>query len=395
MGIRLYHQVGHNPSWNIESFKGNCGDGLIFSPVHQQKEKIEELDAELKSRAVFDPQYYLPNSQKRKLLTYPFFPETLSGSGGFKTQDFPLIALESAKFCVGFQVEQGFEKIVIPARFINEMVSDYIDRQEEYTVRPFLEALQSVGTDKPVFLSLPITSAMVEDKGFRTKLLNWVTGFPEISGLYILVNNERATKQIQSPSFLEAYLDLLVELTRVDLALIVGHTNTESLLFSLIDDAVLTFGSFENTRMFSIDKFIESDEDRRGPKARIYLPGLLNWILFGHAAEIRRDAPKIWDRIYVSTDYAEEAFGLKVEPYFNQPQLYKHHFECFYGQMTELSKLDVTNRYTKLKDWFQQAIANHNEVKNLPLDLDVHGNGAHVEVWLDVLNRFYRKYLKA
>ena len=91
MAIRIYHQVGHNATWNIEMLKEGCGDGLIFSPVHQQKERIEELESKLKVRAIFDPQYYLPNSQKRKLQSYPFFPETLSG--GFKTVDFPLIAL--------------------------------------------------------------------------------------------------------------------------------------------------------------------------------------------------------------------------------------------------------------------------------------------------------------
>ncbi len=393
MAIRIYHQVGHNATWNIEMLKEGCGDGLIFSPVHQQKERIEELESKLKVRAIFDPQYYLPNSQKRKLQSYPFFPETLSG--GFKTVDFPLIALESAKLCVAFQIDQGFEKIIIPARFIDEMITDYIERQEEYTVRPFLDALHQSGTDKPIFLTLPVTSAMVEDKGFRTNLLNWVTGFPEISGIYILVSDERATKQVQSEKYLEAYLDLLVELTKVDLGLIVGHTNTESLLFSLIDGAILTFGSFENTRMFSIDKFIESDEDRRGPKARIYLPGLLNWVLFSQAVELRKEAADIWKQIYMPTAHAEEVFAAKAEPHFNQPPLYKHHFECFYSQIQELSQLDVPRRYEKLREWFQQAIALHDEIKNIPMDLDAHGNGAHIQAWLNVLNRFYRNYLKA
>ncbi len=394
MGIRIYHQVGHNPNWNIESFTDDkCGDGLIFSPVHQPLQKLQQINIAIRKRSVFDPQYYLPNSQKKKLSTYPFFPERISG--GFSTQDFSLVALESAKQCIQFQIDQEFEKIIVPARYLDQMVSNYIEQQEEYTVHPFLKILEEIGTTTPIFLTLPLTSAMVEDKGFRTKVLNWVTSFPDISGIYVLVNHERPTKQIQSEPFLDAYLELLTDLAAVDLGLIIGHTNTESLLFSLIDESILTFGTFENTRMFSLDKFVESDEERQGPKARIYLPALLNWVQFSQAREIHNDASPLWSRIYRPTKYGDQALASKVEPYFNQSPLYKHHFVCFYEQVTKLAGLDIVQRYEQIKEWIQTALAFHQEIKSLPLDLDPHGNGNHLQPWLNCINRYYRKYLKA
>lgn len=393
MGIRIYHQVGHNPNWNLESFTtDSCGDGLIFSPVHQPKEKIEQIGFGIKKRSVFDPQYYLPNSQKKKLSSYPFFPEKISH--GFSTQDFPLVALESARQCIQFQLDQGFEKILIPARYHEEMVSDYIEQQEEYTVHPFLKVLAEIGTSKPIFLTLPLTSAMVQDKGFRTKILNWVTGFPEISGIYILVNYERPTKQIQSSDFLYSYMELMSELTSVGLGLIVGHANTESLLYSLVDESTQTFGSFENTRMFSLDKFVASEEDRQGPKARIYLPALLNWIQFNQAREIHDDKPALWSRIYRPTSYGDGVFASKVEPHFNQPPLYRHHFICFYEQIKNLASLRAVQRYELLREWIQTAMGLHREIRSLPLILDQHGSGDHLQPWLDTITRYYRNFLK-
>ena len=394
MSINIYHQVGHNSNWNIDSYvKDNCGDGLIFSPVHQAQDKIELLKDEIKNKSLFDPQYYLPNSQKKKLSTYKFFPEVITG--GFSTIEFPLLALESARQCVSFQLKNGFEKIIIPARYIDQMVSGYLDQQEEYTVLPFLKAIEEAGADVPIYITLPLTSHMIEDEGFRVKLLNWVTSFPELSGVYVLTSCERPTKQIQAAKFLEAHLDFLMALRNVDLDIIVGHTNTESLLYSLVDDITLTFGTFENTRMFSLDKFIESDEGRRGPKARIYLPGLLNWVQFSQAREIMKEDASLWSKIYIPTDYADQVLASDIEPYFNQPHLYKHHFICFYNQIQEVSSLNDNDRYEKIKDWIRNAISNHQEVSAMPLDLDAHGNGEHLQSWLDCANKFYRKYLKA
>lgn len=394
MSLNIYHQVGHNDNWNVDSLTNDhCGDGLILSPVHQNKERVEALGETIKQRSIFDPQFYLPNSQKRKLSSYPFFPETIAN--GFSTIDFPLVALDSAKRCVAFQIEQGFEKIIIPARFIDQMVTDYIERQEEYSVLPFLKAIEETGTDKQVFVTLPLTSHMIEDVGFRTNILNWVTGLNDITGVYLLVANERDTKQIQSREFLSAYLEFLMALRNVDLEIIVGHCNTESLLFSLVGDITLTYGTFENTRMFSIDKFIESEEERRGPKARMYLPGLLNWVLFSHAKEIMNDAPPIWERIYRPTEYGDATLKAKVEPYFNQPALYKHHFLCFSEQINILAAEPQVGRYDTLREWIRLAIQNHADVAGMHIDLDRHGNGDHLQPWLDTINTFYRRHLMA
>lgn len=393
MPIKIYHQVGHNDKWNLDSFaEDKCGDGLIFSPVHQNKDKIESVGDEIKKSSIFDPQYYLPNSQKKKLSTYPFFPEVISGS--FSTIDFSIYAIESARQCVKFQKDQDFEKVIIPTRFIDQMASNYFEQQEEYSVVPFLKAIEEAEISAPIYITVALTSHMIEDEGFRTKLLNWITSFPELSGVYMLASLERSTKQIQSDNFLSAYLDFMVTLRNVDLDIVVGHTNTESLIYSLIDDVTLSFGSFENTRIFSLDKFIESDGDRRGPKARIYLPGLLNWIQFNQAHEIMEEEPSLWSKIYEPTDYADRVLESNIEPTFNQPQLYKHHFICFYNQIQKIANLNTVERYEQISEWIKAAMSNHEQVKAMPIELDSHGNGDHLQFWLNSANKFYRKYLK-
>jgi len=392
MSIKLFHQCGHNTNWNKESFlDDDCGDGLILSPVHQNKSNIENMSSDIKNVSFFDPQYYLPSSQKKKLKTYEFFPESISN--GFATVDFTMHSLESAKQCLDFQIEQGFERLVIPARHFSEMEPDYTIKQDVYTVHPFLKAIDDIGTDKKIFLTVPLTAAMLTHEGYRTNILNWVTSYPRIDGVYLLVEDSRATKQIQDASYLKQYLKAVKELSDAGLVVTVGHTNTEGLLFSLIEDCEISFGAYENTRIFSVDKFVVSDEERRGPKARMYLPGLFNWIHFSHAKQIKEELPGVWGKIYSETSYAEDVLAAAAEPYFNQPALYKHYFMAFQEQIDELSDLSITDRYHWLRNNLLEAEKLYDEISRWPLDLDRHGKGEHINPWLDAINWYFREYL--
>lgn len=395
MANRLFHQCGHNDAWNKASFKDDkCGDGLIFSPVHTKHGDINKLDKRIRTSSLFDPQFYLPNSQKKKLKSYPFFPDTIAGDS-FSTSDYSLVALEAARLCIDFQLKNQFASVIIPARFLDQMHSDYTTRQEVYTVDPFLKVLTKLGIKKNITLTLPLTEHMVTDKIYRTGILNWVTSFPEISGVYLIVSHESSSKQIQSKDFLTAYLDFLLQLRKADLEVTIGYCNSEGLLYSLIEGCDITFGSFENTRMFSIDKFVITDEERRGPKPRIFSLGLLNWIQFSQAKEIRKASPDIWKQIYTPTVYAEAALNSAVEPTFNQSPLYMHHFKVYSDAFQEVRGLNLLKRYDVLRQRLKKAIELYSAIEELPIDLEKHSRGAHIQAWLDAINEHYRIHLKA
>ncbi|MCM8922154.1 MAG: hypothetical protein LC540_19195, partial [Candidatus Thiodiazotropha sp.] len=127
---------------------------------------------------------------------------------------------------------------------------------------------------------------------------------------------------------------------------------------------------------------------------RLYMPGLFNWIQYSQALQLRDGLVSVWDRIYVETTYAEEAFSSATEPHFNYPGLYKHYFLNFQDQITTLSKYSIADRYAFLRDMLRNAQQNYEEIENWPLDLDRHGRGDHIDPWLDSLNWFYRTFLR-
>lgn len=388
MNAKIFQQVGHNSNWNRDSLiEDNVGDGLIFSPVHQNKSAIEKIESEIKEKSFFDPQYYLPSSQKNKLQTYNFFPEVIAQ--GFDTVDFAQLANKSAQECLNFQLDQGFSRIVIPTRFFREMITDFQQRQEAYSVTPFLEELNGIAYHPPVLLTLPLTSSMIMDEGYRRNILNWVTSHQRIDGVYLFVVDDRNTKQYMDSAQLIANLKFFEELRNADLELVIGYCNTEALLYLMISGCSVSLGSFENTRMFSIEKFMKSDESRRGPKARIYLPGLLNWILFSEAKDIRNRFPKIWKQIHIPTKYSEKTFEANVEPTFNQPDLYKHHFITMNQQASELlSYENVAERKRILNRMVSDSISQYQVIGESGISLNQHSCGDHLNAWNHVLSHF-------
>jgi hypothetical protein len=376
---KLFHQCGHYSNWNIDSFTDDgCGDGLILSPVHMDKKAVSRLDDKIKHNALFDPQFYLPSSRKAKLSSYEFFPETITG--GFSTQEFSLVALKAAKACIAFQVECGFQKLVIPTRYIDQMLSDFVDRQNAYTVHPFLEVIHEMKPKAPVYLSLVMTSHMIKDRKYRTDILNWISSIPELAGIYLIPDCERTTKQIDDAETLIGLRALVSEIRRTGLEVLVGYLNTESLLLAVADDIGVTCGGFENTRIFSVDKFLESDDDRRGPKARIYLSGLFNWVQINQARQIRLQMPTVWKEIYSPSEESEKALAAPVDPTFNQAPLYKHHFKTISAQIASLNALDPGARKKALSDQVVKASGLYREIK-ARVEIEKHGSDAHLSAW--------------
>lgn len=380
MTIQILHQVGHNSNWNVDSFQQDvCGDGLLLSPLHQTRAAVENLDPKTRSVSMFDPQFYLPSSRKPKLQTYPFFPEVIEG--GFQTSTFAAHSAGIAVDCIEFQRSMGFRSIVVPTRFLDELYTDYVDRQRRFTVDSFMEA----AAGKTVCLSIAVTAAMIEDEGFRSRFLNWVTSYPNVEEVYLMYQHTRDTKQIQDAAFLKACLSFFNEIVGSGLKLTVGYTNVEGLLFASALDLTITMGSFENTRIFSVDKFLESEGERRGPKARIYLAGLLNWVQFQDAKTIQTRAPDVWNAVYTPTETGDAALALKVEPTFNQPQLYKHFFKNMHDQISTLKPLSLQERRLDLLERLRRARQLYSNLKEKGIELEKHGRGGHIDAWLKVL----------
>jgi len=47
--MKVYHQTGFRYKWNMDAFDQNIGDGLIYSPVNVDADKLNGYDEKYKN----------------------------------------------------------------------------------------------------------------------------------------------------------------------------------------------------------------------------------------------------------------------------------------------------------------------------------------------------------
>lgn len=190
--MRIFHQTGFREKWNIESFQKGVGDGLIYSPVNLDADKLLQLPASLKTTGWLDPQLYLLNEPKGSLHTYPYFPGNLKAD--FSTMDLDTSNIRLAELCVWFQEENNFDYLVIPIRYFDDNPTSFFTQSSEYFVLPFIDFVRRQNISKKILLSVIVKPIMLTDEVKRNEVLNWITGQVGIDGVYLIFENNFTSK---------------------------------------------------------------------------------------------------------------------------------------------------------------------------------------------------------
>ena len=82
---------------------------MIFSPVNDGPDRIMVLERDIRTRSLFDPQFYVPASERGKLPEFPFFPSAVMPA--LTTTDFETVCWGIARQCVEWQVQAGFSHV--------------------------------------------------------------------------------------------------------------------------------------------------------------------------------------------------------------------------------------------------------------------------------------------
>lgn len=388
--MRIYHQCGHYMRWNIDSFQSDqVGDGLIISPLNCKAERVEALPVGIRRCSIFDPQFYLPKSQKGKLATYPFFPATRCE--GLATSDLEKIMEHCAEECVRFQVDSDFEYVVIPTRYLDALPSNYLQQLDEQIVNPFLEAVRAVGSDKPVLLTVIAKAIQVTDSDQRDALLNWITGKDDIDGVYLILENARLTKQIKDADFLAGALKIIHALKLNDLRVVVGYNSTEGILYSIAGPDAVAMGCFENLRAFSSRRFDTTRIHSRSPQPRLYSPKLLQWIEYAYI-EALRERYSGWESLFGESPYTSLMFRPDFAWNSRRPELYRHYFFVFSDQVRTLAD-PLSERQRQVEAMVDEALGFFDTIQQAGIYPDEDSDGSHLPPWIGAMEN-YNRHLK-
>lgn len=382
--MKVYHQLGFRYNWNNDSFKSNIGDGLIFSPVNIEADKLKELDSQLKKNSFLDPQLYLLNVAKGELDTYPFFPGKLASN--FMTVDLHETNSKLAQICVDFQFENNFEYIIIPTRYYEDYPTNYFMQSTEFFVTPFCNYVKKKNIDRKVLLSVIVKNIMLIDEEKRNEVLNWITSHQNISGVYLIFEDNFTSKQIKDFDFLYNALKLISILKYNELEVHIGYSNTEGLLYSIAMPDSVSMGSYENLRSFSIKRFQDLGKSTmRSPNARLYSSKLLQWIDYQYIGAMKKLIPD-YETFFDDSDYKPLMFKPDFKWHFAKPEPYKHYFYVFNKQVKSLPN-GQRDRIDYIQEKLKEATTLFKRIEERVL-LDEDSDGSHLPTWYNVINAF-------
>ncbi len=389
--MKVYHQTGFRDKWNIESFQNGIGDGLIFSPINIDAEKLLRLDSSLKINSYLDPQLYLLNETKGTLETYPYFPGNIKA--GFTTPDLDNSHIPLAQLCVDYQVENNFEYLVIPTRYHQDNPTSFFIQSTEYFVTPFYDHVKEKQISKKILLSVIVKTIMLSDEEKRNEVLNWITGHQHIHGVYLIFENNFTSKQIKDFEYLLNALKFIKILKDNQMEVHVGYTNTEALLYSIAMPDAITVGAYENLRSFSIKRFQDAENSvMRSPNARLYSTKLLQWVDHVYIQAMKNIMPD-YAAYFDYSEFQPLMFKPEYRWHFNKSELYKHYFLVFSRQVKNLPP-SQPERVEKIKDIIKDALLSFNTIANSGVLLDDDSNGSHLPTWLNVITAFQKELVK-
>lgn len=385
--MKVYHQTGFRDNWNRESYLKGIGDGLIYSPVNIDADKLLGIDRSLKISSFLDPQLYLLAEAKGNLHTYPYFPGNLKPD--FSTPDLDNSNLQIAKLCIDYQLDNEFEYLVIPTRYNEDNPTSYFLQSTEFFVLPFCEYVRDNKIEKKILLSVIVKSIMLSDKEKRDEVLNWITSHQQVDGVYLIFENNFSYKQIKDFDFLLNALQFIRILKENKMEVHIGYTNTEAILYSIAMPDSITIGSYENLRSFGIKRFQEIESSpMRSPNARLYSSKLFQWIDYQYI-EAMKSLLHSYESFFDDSEFKPLMFKSEFKWHFAKPEPYKHYFYVFYNQIKALPK-EQGLRIEKLEKDIKTAINLFENIEKFVL-LDDNSNGSHLPTWINVINAYKKE----
>lgn len=388
--MKVYHQTGHGFKWNIDSYNDGVGDGLIFSPINIDADKLSNnIDPKIKEKSFLDPQLYLLNQSKGSLETYPYFPGNLKSD--FSTLDLDIANITLANLCVDYQVNNNFEYLVIPTKYHENNPTNYFSQCSDYFVFPFCDYVKKINSNKKILLSFIVKGIMLTDTDKRNEALNWITGHQSVDGVYLIFENNFSTKQIKDFDYLYNALNFIKVLKDNQMEVHIGYCNTEAILYSVAMPDSVSMGSYENLRSFGIKRF-SIDEEKlpmSSPKARVYSAKLLQWVAYDFISAMKETVDNYELFFDDSPHNPLTKFTPEINWQFKKTEPYKHYFSIFYSQIKEIPEKQNERILFLLKE-IKEAVNLFSKIKETVL-LDSDSDDSHLPTWYNVINAFKKQ----
>jgi len=277
--------------------------------------------------------------------------------------------------------------LIIPAIVDKLTESNYLEIFRQLCIEPFVNEIKNREiTGKEVLLTVVVKDSQLLDVDYTNELLNVISSYVEITGIYLVPYCKKSTKRIKEINFIINIMKFIKALKDNQMYVHVAYCDIEGLLYSLADIDSVSIGTYENLRDFNLINFDKKDgKGQKSPNKRVYSNKLFQWIDLNYLGALKTFND--FNDLFEQNKYITFSVPNVKNWHFRYPELYKHYMMSIYNQYKSLPN-NYCQRYKYIKDELLNAIELNKKINDFGILFDTDNDGSHLERWITALNLF-------
>jgi len=383
--MAAYFQMGHH-SENLVGEKGlEIFNGILLSPVNRLPVELAGDIEKFRDRGdydiVLDTQLYVPRSERGQLPSQPYFPDDfetadLSGKAWWNA-----INKEIYDYCNFLQPSSVATPVCIP----NRWTDGYYKSVAETSYNLYKKFSKS---PIRVYTTVLINTKELTASDQIYKIASILTSIPTDGYYIVFMNDTEPRREIADESQLFGIMQLIKELSNVDLPIIVGYCSSCMLLLKAAGATHCATGKFFNLRRFTKSRW-EEPSSGGTPMSYWFEQGLLAFLREPDLLRLMREgfgdivgtgkSDNLWSKKilkHLETEPDKAWMGLGWRQYLN--------WFC-----EAENELNSKSRIKTARNWLKNAEENWMDLEDDDVLMDeVRNDGPWVRPWRQALMRF-------
>lgn len=384
--MTAYFQMGHDTENLIGENDLNEFKGIILSPVNRSPEELKANIPEFRGKGsydiIFDPQLYVPTSERQNLLNQPYFPSDLETADMSSSKWWDNLIKSLCKYVKELKVNTVASPVTLPKIWNDDYYAlcvensnklvNVLEKNEIQTLLTVMVDINQINQD--VVLRIASIISKTNSMGYYI----------------VLATDTHPRRELADANALANIMKLIKELRDTNKILIMSCCSSDMLLYNVAGATHCATGKFFNLRRFTESRF----EETPGGGGQIpywFEHSLLAFLRDADISRLNENNHGDLIKTLFSNNYWANVI---LEQFKQTPEkawlaLSWRHYLSWFGK-TELV-LSKGNAYKLVNEWLNVAEKNWLllEDENILLE-EPRNNGSWIRPWRQALGDFIK-----
>jgi hypothetical protein len=270
--MEMYLQLGSGMMQMSRDLVEEWGGGtVILSPRDLEPKQLTTLATDINDlpsgQVLLDPQFYLPNSAHKRLVSHAYWPDDYE-SGGFWGGPHLRGLLAGV---LDLNSELKTSAVILPALYADKIDDDWLERQGA-----LIAEARRMDAGARFYATLPLSADVLRSDEAVHEVLE-AFGAWSVDGAYVVCEHPNGDYLVKDPLWISNVVDLAAGIKLKGRTVVLGYASHQLLIAAIASADAIASGTWMNVRSFQTEKFEGIyDDERKTPTDWFYAPRVLS-----------------------------------------------------------------------------------------------------------------------